>query len=124
MTALEIYRITDEGTSAKELINEQPNPEKGSTCRFVDENPQLNKMNYYLVKCVSLFGSTELRVQAFVGFDVPSAPYPVVGEALAEGDTVFPGQHLPQVSTMAQSTLTKRSITCIVAGDGQKMSVR
>ncbi len=85
MTALEIYRITDEGTSAKELINEQPNPEKGSTCRFVDENPQLNKMNYYLVKCVSLFGSTELRVQAFVGFDVPSAPYPVVGEALAEG---------------------------------------
>lgn len=85
MTALEIYRVTDISSSAMELIGTVPGPEKGSTCHFVDESPVLNKLNYYYVKCVSRFGFAQLRVEAFVGQDVPSAPYPVVGEMLPDG---------------------------------------
>ncbi len=86
MTALEIYRyIGDSYSSDMELIKTIPNPEKGSTQHFVDENPVPNSMNRYLVKCVSEFGFTQTDVQAYVGFDIPAAPYPVAGEWLDDG---------------------------------------
>lgn len=85
MTALEVYRVTDVSTSAMELIGTVPNPEKGSTYHYIDKSPNVNSQNYYYVKCVSRFGFTQLRVVAFVGQDVPSAPYPVTSEMLSDG---------------------------------------
>ncbi len=85
MTALEIYRITDVSSTAMELIGTVPAPVKGSTCNFVDNSPVPNRLNYYYVKCVSPFGFAQQRVEAFVGQDVPAAPYPVTGEMLSDG---------------------------------------
>lgn len=82
MTALEFYRVTSDGNV---LLGTVDNPEKGETYHYVDKTPTVNSRNAYLVKCVSKFGFAESQTEVYVGLDVPSAPYPVITEAVDGG---------------------------------------
>jgi len=87
MKALEFYRIIDMSSypMETELIRSIPNPEKGKTYKCTDDKPTINAQNYYLVKCVSDFGSTESTTQTYVGQDVPLAPVGVKAEPVEGG---------------------------------------
>ena len=90
MTAIEFYRVTNASTwpYETELIGTIDNPEKGKTYVYTDTHPTPNAENRYVVKCVSNFGYCETSTYTYVGFDVPSAPYPVVAEAVEGGNRI------------------------------------
>ncbi len=90
MTALEFYRVVDDSTypNVTELMGKIDNPVKGQSYTYTDTNPTVNATNKYEVKCVSLFGSCAGSASAFVGFDVPAAPYPIQAEACDGGNKI------------------------------------
>lgn len=91
MTALEFHRVTDRSgwPYETELIGSIPNPVKGEKYTFVDESPEINATNYYMVKCLSPYGRCESQVQVSVGSDIPRGPYPVAAEPVQGGVRVY-----------------------------------
>ncbi len=87
MTALEFYRLPQGVTDLTKgvLIGKIDNPTKGEKYTYTDTEPVLNAKNVYLVKAVSKFGLAQLQTEAYVGYDVPQAPYGVDGEFQADG---------------------------------------
>lgn len=85
MTALEFYRLPDGTLQSAELIGQIENPVKGESYTYTDRTPKDNSKNYYLVKAVTKFGMAQVQTEAFVGYDVPQAPYPVSGEFQSDG---------------------------------------
>lgn len=87
MTALEFYRMPQGVTDLTKgvLIGTISNPTKGETYTYTDTEPVLNTKNVYIVKAVSKFGFAQSQTEAFVGYDVPEAPYRVDGEFQADG---------------------------------------
>lgn len=104
MTALELYKVTDRTSYpyTTELIDKIDSPTKGETYVFTDKNPVLNEDNYYVVKCICPFGAAEKQTYTFVGYDVPTAPYPINAETVDGGVRIYwtapdSGEHYGQI---------------------------
>ncbi len=91
MTALEFYRVTDPKAwpYPTEYMGSIENPQKGETYIYKDSDPIQNAENYYVVKCISPFGYAETSAHVYVGYDTPSAPYPVKAEAVDGGVYIY-----------------------------------